>query len=126
MPRYEVTAAQRRLARRLRREATTLEQALWQQLRDGRLDGFKFRRQVPLAGYVADFACFETKLIVEVDGPVHAREEQRLHDAERDRILRQRGFRVLRFDGETVLTDLDRVLGAIRQALAEAPSAEPR
>jgi very-short-patch-repair endonuclease len=126
MPRYEVPPAQRRLARRLRNETTILEEMLWQQLRDRRLDGFKFRRQVPLAGYVADFVCFEAKLIVEVDGPVHAHEEQRLHDKERDRVLRQRGFRVVRFDGETVLTDLERVLGAVRQALAQAPSAEAR
>jgi very-short-patch-repair endonuclease len=81
---------------------------------------------VPLAGYVADFVCFEARLILEVDGPVHAREEQRLHDAARDRVLRERGFRVLRFDGEAVLVDLERVLGAIRRALAEKPSSDPR
>ena len=104
-------------ARRLRREAPATEQQLWRLLRDRRLDGLKFRRQLPIGRYVADFVCLRHRLIVEADGPYH--DETR--DAERDAWLRSRGFRVLRFKNGEV-NNPDRVLGLILEACAAFPS----
>jgi very-short-patch-repair endonuclease len=53
-----------------------LEIRLWRELRDRRLDGWKFRRQVPIEGFIVDFVCFEARLIIEMDGPVHLEPEQ--------------------------------------------------
>jgi very-short-patch-repair endonuclease len=81
-------------ARRLRREMTDAERRLWAMLRGSQLEGAKFRRQVPIGRYIADFACFKSKLIVELDGSQHA---DSAYDAERDAWLEAQGFRVLRF-----------------------------
>lgn len=80
-------------ARRLRREATDVERTLWQLLRDRRLVGLKFRRQVPIGPFVADFACLSVRLIVELDGGQHAGSAE---DARRDVYLQAQGWRVLR------------------------------
>ena len=77
-------AAQQR-ARRLRNDATDSERHLWRHLRNRQLGGFRFRRQVPLQGFVADFACFEAKLVIELDGGQHA--ESVAYDEQRDRLL---------------------------------------
>ncbi|MET3597675.1 very-short-patch-repair endonuclease [Mesorhizobium shonense] len=94
----------------MRREATDAESRLWQELRGRRLDGIKFRRQVPIGRFVADFVCAEARLIVEIDGSQHA--ESR-HDQERDAELKARGFRVLRFWNDDVLRDLNAVCDTI-------------
>ena len=60
-------------ARELRRTMTDAEAKLWSRLRDGRLLGTKFRRQVPIGSYIADFCCRNLKLVIEVDGGQHAR-----------------------------------------------------
>ena len=92
---------------------TEAEQALWKLLRSRRFEGFKFRRQVPLGPYVADFVCFELHLVVEVDGGQHAvRMEE---DAERTRWLEAHGFRVVRFWNSDVLTNL----GGVSDVLCE-------
>ncbi|WP_367226975.1 endonuclease domain-containing protein [Mesorhizobium sp.] len=51
---------------------TEAEDRLWHELRDRRLDRIKFRRQVPIGKYIADFVCFEAGLVVEIDGSQHA------------------------------------------------------
>ena len=94
-----------------------MEQLLCRLLRDRRLDGLKFRRQLPIGRYVADFVCLRHRLIVEADGPYH--DEAR--DAERDTWLRSQGFRVLRFKNAEV-NNPDRVLGLILEACAAPPS----
>ena len=119
MPRYRVPMEQRRFARELRRNQTALEQRLWHELRARRLDGWKFRRQVPIEGYVADFVCFEAQLIVEMDGPLHRTPERQQKDAARDAVLGRWGFRTLRFDDETAL---GRMVDDIRDSLKTAPS----
>ena len=92
------------------REPTEAEDRLWHELRGRRLDNIKFRRQVPMGRYVADFVCAEARLIVEIDGSQHA--ESR-HDQERDGELKARGFRVLRFWNDDVLKELDAVCDTI-------------
>ena len=103
-------------ARRLRRDSTLAERALWTLLRDRRLDTLKFRRQVPIGPYVADFACMASRLVVEVDGGIHRLKQE--EDASRDAWFAAEGFRVLRFGNEQVLHDGDAVLAAVRQAAA--------
>ncbi|AZO26746.1 MULTISPECIES: endonuclease domain-containing protein [Mesorhizobium] len=110
MPHQPVAPAKRNFARTMRREATDAESRLWQELRGRRLDGIKFRRQVPIGRFVADFVCAEARLIVEIDGSQHA--ESR-HDQERDAELKARGFRVLRFWNDDVLRDLNAVCDTI-------------
>ena len=114
MPRQSVSHQQRNFAKRLRREATELENRLWHELRARRLDGWKFRRQLPIGRYVVDFVCLDARLIVEVDGPMHDRPEQRLSDAARDAYLRNQDFRILRFAHDVAL---GRMVDDIRQAL---------
>jgi very-short-patch-repair endonuclease len=102
-------------ARRLRRGQTMAEEKLWAIVRGRRLDGFKFRRQVPVARYFADFLCHDAHLIVELDGAVH--EGREAHDALRTQVLERCGFRVLRFDNDRVLADPGAVAEAISAAL---------
>ncbi|MBU4531326.1 MAG: DUF559 domain-containing protein [Hoeflea sp.] len=94
----------RNFARSMRRAPTEAEARLWGALRNRRLDGLKFRRQVPMGAYIADFVCMEAKLIVEVDGVQHAGNQR---DLVRDAALAGLGFRVLRFWNDDVMRDLE-------------------
>ncbi len=98
----------------MRADATRAENRLWQVLRAKQLGGFKFRRQVPVDGYILDFVCFEVRLIVEVDGYQHAESE---HDARRDAWFIAEGFRVLRVWNGDVEDNLDGVCALILSEL---------
>ena len=98
-------------ARRLRREQTDAERKLWSRLRN-RGAGVKFRRQVPVGGYFADFLCEEAMLIVEVDGSQHA-DERYEYDRKRTSVLEAEGFAVMRFWNSEVLSDVDGALASI-------------
>ena len=104
MPHQPVPPTKRGFAKTLRRDMTDAEEKLWWELRGRRLDRIKFRRQVLIGKYVADFVCFDAMLIVEVDGSQHAGE---VRDDVRTADLRARGFRVLRFWNDEVLRELD-------------------
>jgi very-short-patch-repair endonuclease len=91
----------------MRSEATDAERKLWLLLRDRRLSGFKFRRQVPIGPYVADFISFGARLIVEVDGGQHA---ESVRDQQRDRWLEANNFRVARYWNNDVLRNPEGVL----------------
>src|SRR5262245_4118658 len=95
--------------RRLRATMTDAERKLWWALRSRGI-GPKFRRQVPLGGFIVDFVSFELKIIIEIDGSQHA---GNLRDAMRDRYFAERGYRVLRFWNNDVLKNLDGVLEVI-------------
>jgi very-short-patch-repair endonuclease len=99
----------------LRRNSTEVEKRLWSILRDRRLVGHKFRRQVPIGPYFADFACYEARLVVELDGGQHF--DERTRDAARDAELERRGFEVLRFWNTEINDNRDGVLEAIFAAL---------
>jgi type I restriction enzyme R subunit len=90
-----------RQARRLRSDMTGAEAHLWKMLRGRQFEGLKFRRQVPVAGSIADFLCPELKLIVELDGGIHRLRQ--VEDAERDLKLAEAGFTVLRSGNEGFL-----------------------
>jgi very-short-patch-repair endonuclease len=106
-------------ARRLRKDATDAERKLWSALRDKQLEGFKFRRQVPIGDFVADFVCLSQRLIIEVDGGQHDTEREK--DAARTAWLRARGYRVIRFWNNDVLGNLEGVVQMIRTALHDHP-----
>lgn len=99
-------------AKTMRREPAYYERLLWRVLRARRLGDLKFRRQVVIGRYVADFVCFEHRLIVEADGPHH----EAVADIERDEWLRAQGFRVMRFPNQMIETQAHEVLGAIEAA----------
>ncbi|MDX8395377.1 MAG: cobalamin biosynthesis protein, partial [Mariprofundaceae bacterium] len=110
-------------ARELRQNQTDAEQKLWQCLRNRQLKGFKFRRQYVIDGYIADFACVDAKLIVELDGGQHL--EQQTYDAKRSAKLESHGFKVMRFWNDEVLNNTEAVLGVIFEALEDTPSPQP-
>jgi len=106
-------------ARALRRRSTDAERALWAILRNRQLSGFKFRRQHSIGPFVADFACVDAALAVEVDGGQHATALQ--SDSRRSAILAARGFTVIRFWNNEVLDNIDGVREAILRHLTNQP-----
>jgi very-short-patch-repair endonuclease len=110
----KVDPAKVKRARQFRRQMTEEERLLWQQLRANRLDGFHFRRQQVIGGFIVDFYCHAAGLVVEVDGEVHQKRAE--YDAERDRHLSARGLRVLRVRNREVREDLPDVLTRIAAA----------
>ncbi|MGC1348280.1 MAG: endonuclease domain-containing protein [Xanthobacteraceae bacterium] len=110
------------LARRLRRDATRAEQKLWQYLRSRSLAGFKFVRQKPIGPYIVDFVCREQRLVIEVDGGQHA---ENSGDAERDRWLVERRYRILRFWNNEVLENIEGVWDTIFAAASAATPPHP-
>jgi very-short-patch-repair endonuclease len=104
-------------AKRLRTRQTPTEQKLWHLLRADRFHGAKFRRQVVVGPYIADFACRTPRmLIVEVDGDTHAKQTH--YDEGRTAFLESKGYRVLRFTNREVGSNLEGVLATIAQTLA--------
>src|SRR4051812_15010431 len=114
-----VTGHKRTFAKALRANATDAERKLWQLLRSRRLAHIKFRRQVPIGPWIADFVCFEHRLIIEADGSQHADSR---HDRSRDAYLRSRGFRILRFWNNDILGNPKGVLEKILSEIEESPS----
>jgi very-short-patch-repair endonuclease len=103
-------------ASKMRREPTRAEKVLWRALRTS-LPGISFRRQHPIGPYIVDFACLNAKVIVELDGDVHAVPDQIEQDAVRQAYLSARGFRVIRYANTQVLNNLSGVLHDIQNAI---------
>ena len=100
----------------MRRIPTDAERKIWLLLRDRRLDGMKFRRQVPFGPYILDFVCLERRLVVEIDGGQHADSKA---DTIRDARLQERGFRVVRYWNTDVLRNREGVLTDLLLQLVE-------
>jgi very-short-patch-repair endonuclease len=98
----------------MRHTPTFHEEALWKVLRNRRLEGLKFRRQVPLGRYIVDFLCLRHRLIVEADGPFHDVDR----DAIRDAWLSAQGFRILRFPNSDIANRPNEVQAAILNAVS--------
>jgi very-short-patch-repair endonuclease len=109
--------------RQLRRNASIAENRLWYVLRNRGLEGHKFVRQFPVGPFIADFACREEGLIVELDGGQHADNDA---DERRTAFLNKEGYSVLRFWNNEVLENRDAVLQIILDVMAEAPSPDLR
>jgi very-short-patch-repair endonuclease len=104
-----------RAARRLRGTETSAEELLWRELRNRRLDGWKFRRQMPIAGHVVDFACVAARLTIEVDGKQHS--DQIESDLARREKIEAAGFLEIRFTNDDVRGRPTWVIGEIRRVL---------
>lgn len=100
-------------AKELRKRATEAEQHLWRHLKARQLEGLKFRRQEQIGRFIVDFVCYETEIVVEVDGGQHSNEK--IKDNERTDWLNSQGFEVLRFWNNEVLTNIEGVIEAIRK-----------
>ena len=109
------------IAKILRKRPTDAEIIMWRHLRGKRLEGFKFRRQEPIGNYIADFVCYEKRIIVEVDGSLHCREK----DSERNKWFEGRGFKVLRFWNNEVLKNIQGVWEVIRKHCLSHPPLTP-
>ena len=116
-PRWKVPSRLRSNARALRKNSTEAERILWSELRDHRLNGASFRRQVPIATYIADFVCHAAKLVIELDGGQHFSNAQEAADIRRSAIIEAKGFRVLRFSNYDVTNNRAGVLETIATAI---------
>ena len=101
-----------------------LELDLWYRLRGRRFLGYKFRRQMPIGPFIADFACTSARLIIETDGESHGFDEQERRDAQRTAWLERNGWRVIRFWSNELASDLDNVMERIALAL-DGPHPNP-
>jgi very-short-patch-repair endonuclease len=119
MPHGKVPPKLRSHARRMRGAMTDAELKLWNELRAHRLMGLGFRRQMPVAGYIVDFACPMHRLIIEVDGSQHGHGDNAIHDRLRTTRLQQDGWLVLRFWNDDVLTDIDGVCTHILRTIGK-------
>jgi len=103
--------------RRLRQQSTPSESLLWEQLRNRKLGGYKFRRQYSIDLFVVDFYCPEAHLAIELDGSIHCLDEIRQRDKERERYIANHGIRFLRLSNEEIQTNLSQALEKILKAL---------
>jgi very-short-patch-repair endonuclease len=125
MPHAVVSKQQRGRAKQLRQTMTRAETLLWRYLKADRIDGLGFRRQVPIRNYIADFVCMSAKLVIELDGESHDFEERQRADQNRDVFFVAKGFQVLRFANEQVISNLEGVVEIIRQAASSRASGSP-
>ena len=105
-------------ARLLRKNMTSAEKILWQELKGRKLNGLKFRRQHPIHFYIADFYCHELKLIIELDGEVHNEVLVDEHDKNRTAELDRFGIKIIRFMNDQVLNSLDQTLNTIKSQIS--------
>jgi very-short-patch-repair endonuclease len=114
-----------KIAKVLRKRPTDAERLLWKHLKAKQLEGFKFRRQQPIGNYVADFVCFEKRIVVEIDGSQHAVEKEREKDITRDSWFTKQGFKILRFWNNEVMQQTEGVLEVIKNTCLSCPSLTP-
>ncbi|HKB44947.1 MAG TPA: chorismate synthase [Chitinophagaceae bacterium] len=113
-------------AKNNRKNATEAEDKLWQEVRNKKINGYKFRRQHPIAGYIPDFVCLERRLVIEIDGDYHNEEEQKKYDTLRTTLLKEINYQLIRFTNEQVLEKMPWVLEEIRKfLLSESNSPSP-
>jgi len=108
------------IARKLRLNMTPAEEKLWNEIRNRKLE-VKFRRQTPFIfkeyRYVVDFCCFEKKLIIEIDGGIHNLDEIREYDEFREEVFTHKGYKVIRFNNDEVLYNIDQVINKIKNQI---------
>jgi very-short-patch-repair endonuclease len=103
--------------RELRNNTTTAEQVLWEHLRRKQIEGARFRRQYSIGAFVVDFYCPQLRLVIEVDGSIHEREDVRKKDQKRQKRIEDLKLRVIRFTNKEVMTDIQSVIHTIRDTV---------
>ena len=107
-------------ARSLRKDQTKIEEVLWWLLRKRRMFGYKFRRQYIVNGFILDFYCPSIKLGIEIDGKIHLK--QRDYDKARQRVIEEKGIKLIRFTNDDVINNPGGVLTSINKYLPIMPS----
>jgi len=107
-------------AKELRSKMTKAERILWDALRNNKLKGYKFRRQHPMSNYIADFYCHQAKLVIEVDGSIHHKPENKEYDEDRTNEIEKFGINVIRFTNDEIINYLDKVLLQIEHELEKS------
>ena len=106
-------------AKLLRKRMTLCEKVLWERLRRKNILGVRFRRQHPIGFYIADFYCHELSLVIEVDGEIHKRKEQKEHDENRSSEIDRLGIRVIRFTNNEIRNHIGQVMQKIRSEISQ-------
>jgi very-short-patch-repair endonuclease len=114
---YNAFPATFQKARAFRKRSTAAERIIWNELKNRRRNGFKFRRQHPVGQFIVDFFCPEKELVIEIDGGIHFAEDVREHDENRTAELERLGLTVIRFTNEEVRNDIEGVLKKIEERL---------
>ncbi len=110
---YNASLEIQQKAKELRKTETDSEKLLWQKLKSKQLLGYKFRRQHPISQFIVDLYCHDLRLIIEVDGMVHNKQESREYDGNRTYELEMLGLEVLRFKNEEVESRIEKVVEKI-------------
>lgn len=113
-------------AKELRKNMTDAENTLWYYLRKKQLNGVKFRKQSPIGNYIVDFVSFEKKLVIELDGSQHLKQENLQYDKLRDEFINNAGFDILRFYNTDIFTNIEGVLDVIFNKVAPHPDPPPQ
>jgi len=108
-------------AKRLRRNMTSAEKKLWGELKNKKLNGYKFRRQHPLHFFIVDFYCHELELIIEIDGKYHDKTEQIKKDQERTELLKFQNLKLVRFTNDEVMNELESVIEKLERFIKINP-----
>ena len=114
---YNASLTIQERAKLLRKKETDAERILWERLKSKQLMGMKFRRQHPVSQFIVDFYCHEHKLVIEVDGKIHNRPENKEYDRNRTAELEQFGLKVLRFSNDEIERNIEKVLKCINDAI---------
>ena|SRR5690554_1903588 len=105
------------MARILRKNMTTAEAKLWDNLKGNKLRGLKFRPQHPILIFIVDFYCHQLKLVIEVDGGYHEKEEQKALDIERSDLLKELEIHIIRYTNSEILNDMEEVMDKINSEI---------
>ena len=115
---YGASATLFEYAKEMRKRPTAAEDALWLILKDEQFVQYKFRRQHPIARFIADFYCHGLRLVIEVDGGYHILQEQKAFDSFRDEDMAALGISVLRFTNDDILQNADRTKSGILDCIS--------
>lgn len=113
------------LAKKLRNDSTKSELKLWGYLKGKQLNGYSFHRQKPLDNYIADFYSYDLKLVIELDGITHQFEDVQIKDKIKQEKLESFGLKVIRFEDDEVINDIDNVLRVLEKYVFEFEKTHP-
>lgn len=112
-------------AKQLRKRMTVEEKIMWEIVRENTIQGLKFRRQHAISNYIADFYCHKIKLVIEIDGSSHCREEAKAYDENRTNVMNSFGIEVLRFTNDEIKNDISNVVNKIETKCDELQAQTP-